>query len=283
MPYRTGYEEVIGGRVDDLFVVTADDEGKVIAVNDKYLTVEYKTLGKKVYELGVTHGTVSGTTIPHNRITDLKVGHEFKAKDALIFNSGFFQRSELNPNNVIYKHGIIAKVAFMENCSTLEDGNVVSHELAEKLVTPGTTLHAVVVDFDIIIHNLITTGHKVDPETILCTMENFISHDIEAKDAEAIKALTRISANNPKAKVYGVVSNIEVVYFGNLEDMHHTLQQIVTKYDNLRAKRVNTLGIDEAKIGQVKETIRVAGKKLLQNQVAIKIYIDGEISHNMGD
>ena len=43
LPYRTGYEEVLGGRVDDLFVVTADNDGIVTDVNDKYLTVEYKT------------------------------------------------------------------------------------------------------------------------------------------------------------------------------------------------------------------------------------------------
>lgn len=415
LPYRTGYEEVLGGRVDDLFVVTADNDGIVTDVNDKYLTVEYKTkplaiivkgnpkyindpkiskmanyfyddiknrlelLGynvefdegkayaspsekasvwighsmgidrlqyapkniktialitkdnlehllknvktdedikkvydqngfdpkhyelsnediknidslkdeikgrKVVYELGITHGTVSGSTIPHTRITDMIKGQQFKKTNALIFNTGFFQRSELNPENVIYKAGIIANTVYLENASTIEDGCVITEEIANKLATPGTTLHGIVIDFNTVIHNLVSIGDKLEPESILCTLENFISEDLEAKDAEAIRSLTKLSANNPKAKTYGTITEIEVVYYGNIENMHPSLQKIATKYDTLRAKKVNTLGLDDAKTGRVTETIRVAGTKLLENQLAIKIYIDGEIAMSSGD
>jgi len=411
LPYRTGYEEVIGNRVDNLFVVTADEDGIVKVVKPDILTVEYykptskpiaviikgnekyitdKTIKpmadkfyneikklleakgyavefdrglaytsprgdatvwlghsmgadrlqyapkgiitleieslshtndpklydkngrdpkhyqlspddikrieslrtytehdlnyySKSYELGIKHGTVAGTVIPHTRITDLKENQKVSKGDVIIYNSGFFERSLLNPANVVYKAGVVARVALLDNSDTLEDGCTISSKLADKLVTPGTTAHGLVLNFDTIIHNLVTVGEKVEPETILCTLESHISDMLDSKDAEAIKALHKIAANNPKAKVYGTVSRIEVFYYGKIEDMHVSLQKIVEKYDSNRAKRAKLLDNGEAKTGKVDETIRVAGKKLVEKQVGIKIYIDGEISMGNGD
>ena len=283
LPYRTGYEEVIGTRVDELFVITADFAGVVTSVKADSLTVEFVNNESKVYDLGIRHGTVTGVTIPHMRITDMVVGQKFNQGDALIFNSGFFTRSELNPANVVYKAGAVSRVALLENADTIEDGSVISEKLASKLATNGTTLHGIIMDFDTVIHNLVKVGDMVEPETILCSLENYIGDDLVAKDAEAIRALSRISANNPKAKVYGRISAIEVLYFGNIENMHFSLQQIATTYDNARAKRVRLLSTDDAKTGKIDESIRVSGKKVVAHQAVIKIYIDGEITMGSGD
>jgi len=281
--YRTGYEEVIGAKADDIFVVTAEEDGIVEDNKKDVLTVKYGKDRLVNYELGIYHGTVSGVTIPHTRISDLKKGHQFKKGDALVFNSGFFQRSEINPRNVVYKGSLICKVALVENMDVTEDGSVITSELASKLVTPTTTLHGVIVDFDTIIHNLVKIGDVVDPETILCTLEQAIGENVDAKDAAAIKALTAINANNPKAKVYGKVTDIEVVYYGKIDDMHFSLQKIAEYYDSNRAKRVKRYQLDEAKTGRIDETVRIAGKKVVENQLAIKIYIDGELPMNCGD
>ena len=283
MPYRTGYEEIIGSRVDELFVVCAIDDGVVTDVKPNELTVIYKNNIKKVYELGIKHGTVTGTTIPHNRVTDLKPGHRFNKGDALIFNDGFFKRSELNKEKVVLKFGVNARIAFIETANTTEDSAVISHELAKKLFTPVTTLHGLILDFDKVIHNLIKVGDKVNPDTILCTMENDLGDDILAKDEAAIIALNKITRNSPTAKVYGTVTEIDVVYYGKVEDMHFSLQQIVSEYDSKRAKRVKNFELDDAKTGKIDEPIRVSGRKLLPNQIAIKIYIDSDLDMNTGD
>jgi hypothetical protein len=283
LPYRTGYEEVLGGRVDDLFAVAADDDGVVTGLNTNYLSVEYKGGKKQNYEIGTTHGIVSGTTIPHTKVTDLVVGQKFKKLDILIFNSNFFQRSELDSSNVIYKHGAIARIAFVDNIGTLEDGCILTETFAKKLYTPICKAHSIIVDFDSVIHNLITVGTDVDPETILCTLEGFVSDELQTKDPSAIKALTKLGHNNPKAEVYGSVTDMEVVYYGNVEDMHESLQTIVTKFDNKRNKRVSTLGGDDAKTGRITSPIRVDGIKLEPNQLAIKVYIDSLLDMNAGD
>ena len=155
--------------------------------------------------------------------------------------------------------------------------------MALKLATPTTMLHGIILDFDTVVHNLVTVGEKVHPETILCTLERFINEELDAKDLEAVKALNQISANNPKSKVYGKITEIEVLYYGDIDNMHISLQKLVRKYDSARANRVDKYALDEAKSGKIHENIRVNGRKLLENQLAIKIYIDGEITMSTGD
>lgn len=238
---------------------------------------------KHNYEFGVKHGVVSGTMVAHNRVTDLSVGQKFKKSDILIFDAGFFQRSELNPNNVIYKHGILANVALVDNALTNEDGAIFSSEFAKKMYTTQTKAHYIVVDFDSVVHNLVQVGMEVEPETIMCTLEGFVSEELYTRDPSAVQALTAIGANNPKAKIYGKITAMDVIYYGKLEDMHISLQAIATKYDNLRGKKVTMLDSTDAKTGRINESIRVGGIKLEPNQMVIRVFIDSLLGMQSGD
>jgi hypothetical protein len=283
LSYRTGYEEVLGARADELFAVSAIADGVVTGITKDILTVLYSGNKKRNYDFGIKHGVVSGTMVAHNRVTDMVVGQKFKKSDILIFDAGFFQRSELNPNNVIYKHGILANVALVDNSLTNEDGAVFSSEFAKKMYTTQTKAHYIVVDFDSVVHNLVQVGMEVDPETIMCTLEGFVSEELHSRDPSSIKALATIGANNPKAKVYGKITFMDVVYYGKLEDMHSSLQAIASKYDNLRGKKVVTLDSNDAKTGRISESIRVGGVKLEPNQMVIRVFIDSLLGMEGGD
>lgn len=283
LPYRTGYEEVVGSRVDDLFAVKAEADGEVVNLTKEYLTVLYKGGQKKSYEVGIRHGVVSGLMMSHNRICDLEIGHKFHKLDILIFDSGFFQRAEMNTNNVIYKHGVLGRVAFIDNARTNEDGGVITSDFAKKFYTVQTKAHYIIIDFDEVVHNLVSVDQEVNPETILCTLEGFVSEELQTKDPTAILALSKIGANNPKAKVYGKITAMDIVYFGNVEDMNPSLKTIANKYDSQRSKKVTTLGTDDAKVGKISSSIRVGGIKLEQNQLAIRIFIDSLLGMNSGD
>ena len=290
LPYRTGGEETIAPRVDELFAVTAEQNGVVKKVDEKILTITYTKEEKdkkinydKSYELGIIHGTVSGTTIPHNKITDLKVGQKVEKDSVIIFNSGFFERSIMDSNNAVYKHGVIARIAFKEDSDTIEDGCVITEELSNKLITPVSMLRDIIINFNMNVHNLVKVGDTVDPETILCTLETQLGDNMDMRDAEAIKELHLLTIDNPKAKVYGKVTNIEVVYFGNVEDMTFSLQKLAAKFNAVRSKRVDTYGLDEAKTGKITDSIRVNSKKVIKNEFVIKVYIDGELNAGAGD
>lgn len=281
-PYRTGFEEVLGNRVDKLYVVTAEEDGKVTDIKPDVLTVTYSDGSKKSYELGVYHGIAAGVTVPHTRITDLKVGDIFSKGDSLVYNTGFFQRAELNKNHVVFKSGVLSRIAILESSETIEDGSSISSALAKKLSTPTTKVFGLILDFNQNINNLLPINTAVEPDTILCTISEYMDID-DAKNTEAIKALQSISANSPRAQTYGTITKIEVFYYGSLDKMSPNLKSFCEKADNERAKRINKLNSGEAKTGKIDESIRIGKKKLVANQIGVKIYIDGTLSMESGD
>lgn len=282
LPYRTGYEEIIASRTGSLFSTKAKDDGIVTKLTNNSISVKYKNEIEQTIELGIIHGVVAGEVIPHSKVTKFKVGDIFHKGDILVYNEGFFAKGELNPNNVVYKAGVLSKIALIDNSDTVDDGVTITTGLAKKLVTPETSLYGLVVDFNMNVYNLVKVGDTLVPDSILCTIEQNLDDNID-RDSEAIMALSQLSNNNPKCKVYGKVTRIEVLYFGKIENMSPSLQELVTTFDKLRAKRVKQFGYEEAKTGQLDESIRVAGKKVVKNQVAIKIYVDGALDMGDGD
>lgn len=283
MPYRTGYEEIIGYRTSELFCSNSKKDGKVVSIDTKYLKVEYADGSTETFKLGVSHGTATGVTIPHTLVSGLKVGDKFKTGDTLVYNSGFFKPSEMDSKLVSYMSGILARVALIDTSDTIEDGVNINKAMADKLETPSCRLHAVVLDKDMRVYNLLKIGTVVEPDSILCTTENALGDTEMSKNSDALAALTQLAGLNPKAKVYGVISNIEVLYYCDVEDCHPTIQDVIKTYDNVRTKHVKELGTGEAKTGRINETIRVANKKILEGQVVIKIFMDYYTSMNSGD
>lgn len=285
LPYRTGYEDVIANRVGKKFAVTAKQDGVVVSVKPNRMVVKYADDKDDYIQLGVIHGIVAGETIPHSVITDLLPGDRFSAMDVLAFNPGFFERSILNPAAVSFKAGVLARIAIIETAGVIEDGSVLSARLAKLMQTRVCQIYPVMVPFNSLVHNLVSIGDDIEPDMILCNIDSDGETDIDpdAKDIESIRNLNLLAANSPKAKSYGKVTNFEVMYYGDLEDMNDSLRALVTFYDNLRAKQVKSLNLNEPTTGQVDESIRVGKNKLIENHVAIKIYVDNDLEMGAGD
>jgi len=274
LPYRTGYEEMIGLRGNGLFTQVAEDDGTVTKVTNTAITVKYKTKGEAVFKLGVTHGVSSGKSIPHDMITDLKVGDNFKERGVLAWVDTFFKRSPLTPDNVQYAHGVLTRCAFLESEGTLEDSTILSDFLVRKLVTPQSKMIPIIVTKDMDIHNLLKIGDIVEPDTILCTVENSLLGGYKENDTQAIQELSELSLNNVLAKVSGTITNIEVLYYFQLEDdtIAKSIIDIITLYDGIRAKNSKLNG--GIKVGRIKESIRVGRKKVVADEIVIKVFID---------
>lgn len=285
LPYRTGYEDVIATRVGKKFAVTAKMNGVITSVKPgSKMVVKYDDDTLDHIELGILHGIVCGETIPHEIVTDLLPGEKVKAQDVLAFNIGFFERSILNPAAVSFKAGILARTAMVENPGTIEDGSVISENLARLLQTNVCQVYPIMVPFTSMIYNLVEIGDEITPDMILCTIDADVDGDMSGnKDAEGIKSLNLLSPNAPKAKSYGKVSNIEMFYYGDLEDINEGLKNIVLFYDNQRSKNIKSLNLKDALTGKIDESIRIAGKKLIEGHVGIKIYVDTVLAMGAGD
>jgi hypothetical protein len=281
-PVRTGYEQVIGERTGDLYCVTAKKPGKVISVNDYGIVVEYEDGERIGVELGRRYGAAAGLTIPHQVVTTLKAGAEFKPGDAIAYNSGYFEPDVLNPKQVIWKSSLLVNTVLMESASTLEDSSEISREVSDKLKTKITKVRTIVVNFGQQVHRLVKPGDFVEYESILCMIEDAVSAKSDLLSDAQLDTLRLISAQSPLAKSRGVVERVEMYYHGEKEDMSGTLLSLSEVSDKDFSQRFKAVG-KKSVTGSVNEDFRIENNPLLLDTAAIQIYITSEVGSNSGD
>jgi hypothetical protein len=212
----------------------------------------------------------------------MKVGQKFKEGDIISYNSDFFEKDILNPDNMVLKTGILVKTALMESSGTLEDSSAISAKVANMLQTKTTKVKNIIVNFNQSIHKLVKVGSNVEYEDILCIIEDAVTSDSNLFDEESIDTLRMLSAQTPQAKTKGVIERIEIYYNGDKEDMSESLRALVTKYDAELGKRNKEIG-KPAYTGSVNEDFRIEGDPLALDTADIRIYITGNVAANVGD
>lgn len=282
MPLITGYEQVIANRVTDLFAVVAQQDGEVVALSNKVIAVLYKDGTKKYYEIGRRFGKHQGGIIPHTVVTNLSVGQKFKVGDVISYNSDFFEINYLNPQNLLWKNGLLMNVAIMDTTDTFEDSSAISEKAAESLRTKMTSVRSLVIDFNVTVNDLVEVGDELTAESILCIMEDSITADNDLFDEETLSTLSQLSSASPRAKSSGKVEHIEVFYNGEIEEMSESLESIAITYDRQLSKVQKALGTTVVS-GRVDENYRIEGKPLGKNQIVINIYITAFVAAGVGD
>lgn len=281
-PLRTGFEHVIAHRVDDMFASSATAAGKIVALSNSVLTVEYENGEKQSVILGRRFGKAAGKNIPQMLVTDFKLGDVVKKGDILAYNSNYFAPDLLVPKQVVWKAGVMAMVAFMEHADTLEDSSVISEKLAEKLETATTTIRDITVKFTDVIHNLVQVGDEVEDDTILCTIEDAVTAESNLFSEKSLDMLQLLAANTPRAKQRGVVEKIEVLYHGDLEDMTESLSLVASKSDRASKRLCREMG-EPPITGLVDATARIQSQPLIANHAVIRVYITGPVAAGVGD
>lgn len=239
---RTGYEQVLIHRVGEGYGKVADKDGQVVSRDERGIKVQYKDGTTENIAVGRRFGKAADLTIAHELVSDYKEGQKFKQGDVLMYNSGFFERDQLNPKSVVWKAGVLVRVALLESRETHEDASSISKSLAEKLVTKTTKVKNIVVGFDQKVSNLLKVGEVVDHSTILCAIEDSTTAGSQMFDNDSLNTLRLLSSQTPQAKVKGVIERIEVFYHGDKEDMHPSLKAIADASDKELAARNRAQG-----------------------------------------
>jgi hypothetical protein len=279
---RTGYEQVLAHRTSDLFALTAKQNGRVVSVSEQGLVIEYEDGETKGIELGRRYGNAAGLVIPHSVVSELKVGERFKAGRLLCYNSGFFEKDVLNPNQAIWKVGVLVNTVLLESSQTLEDSSAISQETAKLLTTQITKVRTVVVNFEQSVHQLVKVGDIIDTEDILCIIEDPVSANTGLFTEASLDTLRVVSNATPMAKAKGVVERIEVFYHGELEDMTETLRKQTMDANRDMARRAREAG-KAVFTGAVDDGFRIDGDPLVLDTLAIRIYITSDVTAGVGD
>ena len=284
-PYiGTGVEYTIAHRTSSsgLFAVTAKKPGKVIAITEKAIKVEYNDGEIKGYELGTRFGSAAGLTIPHTVVTELKVGDKVPIGKEICYNPGFFTRDYLYPDQIVCKMGVMMTFALIEGEGVIEDACLITKDAGNKLTTEIAKPKTIVVNFNQPVKDLVEVGQVLDTDTILCAIGDEVSADSSVFDSESVDTLRAVSSQTPQAKVRGVVKKIEVFYNGDKEDMCDSLRKLTNKYDRVLSKEFEELG-QKVFTGKVDEGFRIDGESLLLDNVAIRISITQKVPAGIGD
>lgn len=279
---RTGYEQVIAHRTSDLFAYTARQNGVVVSRNDTGIQIKYADGSIKGIEIGRRFGNAAGLVIPHNVVCDLKTGDKFNKGDVVVYNDGFFEKDLLNPSQVVWKVGITVKTVLYESNQTLEDASSISKRVSDLLTTKTTKVKTVVVGFDQIVRDMVKAGDSVEPESILCTIEDAVTGNSNLFNEESLNTLRLLSNQTPTAKVRGVVERVEVYYHGQRDDMSESLKAISASQDRELSSRSRSSG-KSGMTGSVNSDLRIDGEPLMLDTVAIRFYITSDVNAGVGD
>lgn len=280
MPVRTGYDQVLPQRADDGFSVPAEDDGVVVSISDRVMTVKYKDGRTHAFEIGRWFGRVTGHVVPHEVITDLKVGQKFKKGTILAWNKGFITRDKRDETQCALLSGTIAYVGLWEKNETWEDSSLISPELAERMKTKTTHVRSLFAKFTDSIHNLVNVGEELDIDSVLAIIEDRLTSSVGSDSFDALNMLSRPS---PRANHAGLVERIEVIYFGDKDDMSPSIRKIADKYDRERAKLAKELDRGDALTGEITAPARVEGISVDIDMIAILVYITEERVMSGGD
>lgn len=280
-PIQTGMGETLAHNTDDTFSFETAEAGKVIDITDKYLLVEYKSGRRDSCQLGKRFGNVTGHIVPHMVITDYKVGQRFEAGEIAAFNTGFFVRNRYDHTQVLWKTGALAWVMFAENNETFEDSSLIFEHFAPKMVTEVGHVTVAYANFTQVIHNVAQVGDEVDIDSVIAYVEDA---EVAAIDSTASdRSLAKMGAPVTLAGVKGKIEHIEVIYYGDKDDMSESIRKIANKYDRQRADLAKVLGDDEPKSGEMIEPARVNGVNLELDMIAIRFYITHRVGMSGGD
>lgn len=276
-PVRTGYEQCIGQRTGSLFTVRARGVGQVTKAKSNLLVIEYEDedLADDHIELGRTYGTVPGKTIPHDIVSDLKVGDSVDRQDVVAWNSGFFERDYFNPTDVVWLSGIPVTVALLDGHETIEDSCQVSERVVDLLEMPKTGLRELEFTADQTVTDLVNLGDTVSSESILCIVEDSSTAGLDLFDDTTRDTLSVMARNSPRSQYDGTVGRIEVIYNADFDDMSPSMRELVETADRARGLRAKRLKSDDVRTGYASD--------LPVDTIRIKIYIDSTNSAADGD
>ena len=279
---RTGYEATVAHRTGNMFAVTAKKKGIVKKLSKDGIIIDYEDGTTEGYTIGREFGSSQGLTVAHEIITKLKINDKIDIGDPIVYNTGFFEPDFFNPKQIVWKNSINARTALLESNQTLEDSSAVSSKLSSKLTSKIAKVKTILVNFDEVIDELVQVGNKLEPDDVLCIIQNAVTANSKLFNAESIKTLKTLNANSPKANVKGIVERIEVFYNGDIEDMSESLQAIARAGDSELKSRAHNQN-KEVYTGKVDSGFRIEGNGLLTDQMAIRIYITSNVNYNVAD
>ena len=233
-----GYDEAVQFHLSDDFVINAEEDGKVVDVNDElgFIMVEYKS-GKTraIYTKPEIVKNSGGGFFMSNQLQPVytKIGSTFKKDEPLAYHPKYFKYSKTS--GLRYSIGPIVKMAIMSSYNTYEDAGICTEELAERMATSIVYQETGNFKRNNNIISMVKIGDHVN------IGDSLIKFDASVDDSELSKYLTKLSEENAaileeetrndiKANQAGTVIDIKVYSLLEPSNLSPSLAKIVQQY-----------------------------------------------------
>ena len=278
LPVRTGYETIIPYRVGENYAYVARENGKVLKITKKAITVYLdKSKKEKTVKLGEWTGKEeAGVTYTHNVITRLSEGDKFKPGHAICYDETFFEPDFFVPHGIAMKNGDTINVMLEEVAETYEDSMSLYKEKAKHMSVNYTKVKSFIFNKDDELLDMVKIGTVVNPATILFTKT---SGDLNYKndtnfDKETLELLRKLGNVSPKAKMQGTVKKIDMHYNCEFDEASETMRELMKKSDERLPGKMT---------GKTDSSYSSKGRPLLENEIEVKIYLNVDSDMGLGD
>lgn len=196
------------------FSYIAEDDGEVVSINNKFITVKYndKSKGTVSYRLdNIERNAAKGYFLKNDFIVadNMKPGKKFRKGTPIAYNKDFYKKK---PNGAIgLAAGCLTQVLICDGEGTWEDACLVSENLSSRLSTQ--LIKRVAVKFDLSTTDILDVnlkiGESVSPHTLL------IKYNDLTEDSALNEFFTNVEGVNTReveAHYKGILNDITVFY-----------------------------------------------------------------------
>ena len=291
-----GVDEIVPSYLSEEFAVVADEDGKVIDMNDSFIIVEYKSKTKKAIQISPKYSFNSGSGFYVNNklMTTFNVGDNFKQGDILAYHEKFFHKGS---DGIVRQNiGPMAKVAFTDTYSTYEDAGLVTHKFSKRLGTTLTMCQQIKVNASDQIDSVVKVGDVVEIGDPLVL---FGLGDTGDKSVDAFLKAFQSDKINPdtakrviKAKHAGTVVDVKMYTTKSLDKLSPSLFELISNHFKENKKMRKMLDKYDSSASPYKmdmlytrptEPLQVDTVNGINTDVLIEIYIEHADEASVGD
>lgn len=246
---------LVGNRIEDMmpyylsreFSAVAKDNGKVIAIENNIVVIQYKDGTYDSFSLDPKEqkNSAGGFYIETKFETNLKVGDSVKKDQIVAYNPKAFTKKK-HDITASMNIGVLAKVAVLPNFDEYEDSAPVTAKLAERLATTIVTEQKFVVKQNALIKMMCKIGDHVE------VGDSLIEYDDTGDDANFAdmlgslldtfgEELLKEAIITEKAEYSGEIADIKFYSPVSGEELSPSLRPYVEAYWNSIKKKNETL------------------------------------------
>lgn len=230
------------------YTVVAQDDGKVVAIENDQVIIQYKNGRYDSFSLVPKQqkNSAGGFYIEASFQTDLKVGSKVKKGEVVAYNPRAFTKNK-DDLSASMNIGVLCKMAICPTFDEYEDSAPITSDLAKRLATVMVHEQRVVVSKDAVVYAMAKMGQHVEVGDSLLEYDNSNEDptmaDLWANMAETYgEALTDVAVTKFKAEFSGEITNIKMYSAVDGDELtDKSLRKIVKSYWKTIEERNKTL------------------------------------------